>query len=348
MKGSVCPTCRSIIDDNNIDNITHLIDDSNVKIKKIKSMLDNNIGIIKSINLELFKLNEKISELNKLIIEKNEIKNKLKKLKDDENYIKELKADYKKQKVNFGKILLNYKLKIKKLRQDISFLNEFDISELELYENKYEKLETLVTDTEYELKNNELDIKKYYSAVKSTTKIKEQISSFGSENEIMNFWKIILPKMKVDMISNVIPFLEMQANKYLSQLLPGKIMKFDADSSKVNNKLDVVIIDVENNLERIYEGWSGGEKDKMSISVYLALNKLSSLRSGKTFQFLILDEKFSSLDYESRSILIEVLKDEYKNRKLWVISHIENISDEFDQVIKVNKINGISSLEIIK
>ena len=169
---------------------------------------------------------------------------------------------------------------------------------------------------------------------------------YEDEYKIMVFWKDALPKIKIEMINSVIPFVESETNKYLSQILSGKMIKFKVDPDKATNKLDLMIYDYENNVERIFEGWSGGEKDKMTLSVYLALNKLASLRSGKKVNFLILDEKFATLGEESRNVF-EMLRNEYGDRKIWMISHVKDIDSEFKEIVNVKKVNKISQIQII-
>ena len=124
-------------------------------------------------------------------------------------------------------------------------------------------------------------------------------------------------------------------------------LTFDLDASKSNNKLDIMITDTVNKRKRAIEGWSGGQRDKMSISIYLALNKLAKMKSGVELNFLILDEKLASIDEESHPILLDVLKNERAGRKIFCISHVNNIESEFDEVVNVvQKKNGTSEIKV--
>ncbi|MCK5506177.1 MAG: hypothetical protein KAJ10_13515, partial [Thermodesulfovibrionia bacterium] len=50
--------------------------------------------------------------------------------------------------------------------------------------------------------------------------------------------------------------------------------------------------------------------------------------------FLVLDEKFSQIDRENRTAVLGMLNKECADRKIWVISHVEGIESEFNQVVR--------------
>lgn len=346
LKGSHCPTCKAIITDKNVHNISNVMANIKHDMESNVSFIGTNVSKLKKLDSDKLKLYKKIEKMNKLIIEKNELSSELKRIKGTKEKIEQLEIEYDGKKDKLKSQLRKIQLEIEKNKSDLVYLEQYNENDLSKYQNEYDKLNGMIDVLSDKIKDDENKIKNYYIYVKKITAVNKELDKYSKDYDVSMFWKMSLPKIKVDIIAGIIPFLEMETNKYLSQILPGKIIKFVADSSKVNNKLDVIIYDYENDVERIYEGWSGGEKDKMSISVYLALNKLASIKSKKTIDFLILDEKFSALDSESRMILLEMLKAEYENRKLFVISHTNDIISEFDQIVEVKKQDGISIVNI--
>ena len=346
LKDSTCPTCKADITEKNIQNLANICTHRNKESSEYNISIGKNLKVLKKHYSDKIKIDNSMIEMNKLVVYKNDLKGKLKAIGESKSTIAELVKEYDEKKEKFQASLTSKKNKIKNIKDDLKHLVKYDLKDLEKEQDEFNRLDGLVD----QLSNKEKDIKNkmdnYYSSVKKITEAEKGLSDLADDDKVISFWKNALPKIKVDMISGIIPFLESETNKYLSQILPGKMIKFIADSSKSNNKLDVVIYDYENDVERIYEGWSGGEKAKMSISVYLALNKLASVRSGKSIDFIILDEKFSAIDYESRMVLMEMLKSEYKGRKIWAISHVENLDSEFDQVITAELVDGISKLRI--
>lgn len=344
MKDSACPVCKSIITSSNIDNLNQLIASRQQDSELNNITITKNLEVLKKLYLERKNYQDEAGKMNQLSAAKADLKNKIEKSKyynEEIGRIKELiqqKIDKSIDKRN------QVALKLTELNLQLKKLKGVDLSKCDEIEARRSKLDGEIQHLQDENRIKQIKVDNYYVSIKKITAIEKELEKYGSDEQIISFWSKALPKIKVEMISGVIPFLESETNKYLSQILPGKILKFVADSDKSNNKLDVTILDVENDVERIYEGWSGGEKSKMAISVYIALNKLASLRSGKSIDFIILDEKFSSIDYESRVTLMDMLKNEYKGRKIWAISHVDTLDSEFNQIVEIKKINGISKV----
>jgi DNA repair exonuclease SbcCD ATPase subunit len=141
--------------------------------------------------------------------------------------------------------------------------------------------------------------------------------------------------------------LQSNVNNNLSEILNGKMLKFDFVKAK-KDRLEISIVDYENDRTRIYEGWSGGEKGKMNLCSYISLNKLANIRSGKKIEFLVIDEKLSDVDIESMNKIFTMLKREYAGKKVFVISHIPGIEQNFNQVVTIKKSKGISYIDSIE
>jgi DNA repair exonuclease SbcCD ATPase subunit len=171
--------------------------------------------------------------------------------------------------------------------------------------------------------------------------LKAQILESKNEADKAKFWKQLFPKMKLQVISQSIPIIQSLINSYLSDLMPDLIVELQVDPSS-HKKIDVIINS--NGRKRIFEGYNVGCQHQMALSSFMALNRLASLRSGKSVNFLLLDEKFASLDNESRDDVFNLLRHNYKDRKLFAISHLEGIESEFNEVVDVKFLNGVSSL----
>jgi len=348
LEGTECPTCHNEVTKKNLQHISNRIAEIDANIDLYKKRYDKIQSMLRNKLIARDELERKLSELNSINGQMVDCKNKLKEIKQRSETIKDYQKQYNDYKASGVEQLESIKNKISNVRDDLSYYKEFDLNHMVKYTEKYSQLEQKRLDIEKDTSVLKVQIQRYYDNVKKIKALEESKKHIEDDYKIKHFWSSALPKIKVKMISEVIPFIEIETNKYLSQILPGKMMSFIIDPDKVTNKLDVNINDYENGVERTYEGWSGGERNKMSISVYLALNKLASIRSGKQVNFLILDEKFSSIDSESRLILLEMLRSEYAGRKIWAISHVKDIDNEFEEVVHVQKKNNISTLQIQK
>lgn len=346
MEGKECPTCFTPVTKKNLHHISTRIASIDAEILKNKERHTKIQEQLKTKLIGRDELEKELSNLNSIKGQLIDCRAKLKEIKQRDETLKDYHNQYNEYKKLGQEQLDEIKKKISKTKDDLTYYIEYDLSKLEKYTEKYQELENKrihIDKTSVELK---LKIQRYYDNLKKIKQLESNKKHIEDDYNIKEFWSKSLPKIKVNMISEVIPFIEIETNKYLSQILPGKMISFLIDPDKATNKLDVLIHDYENNVERTYEGWSGGERDKMSMSVYLALNKLASIRSGKQVNFLILDEKFSSIDSESRLVLLEMLKNEYEGRKIWAISHVKDIDTEFDEVVNITKNKNISSFHI--
>jgi exonuclease SbcC len=112
----------------------------------------------------------------------------------------------------------------------------------------------------------------------------------------------------------------------------------DAKTGKGNviETLDIEIADEVGT--RSYEMYSGGEAFRVNFAVRIALSKLLARRAGTQLQSLVIDEGFGSQDGQGREKLvgaIHSIQDDFE--KILVITHIEELKDEFPMRINIIK-----------
>jgi DNA repair exonuclease SbcCD ATPase subunit len=96
--------------------------------------------------------------------------------------------------------------------------------------------------------------------------------------------------------------------------------------------------------ERAYSTFSGGERFRLAISIFLGLARLKGLRSGKTSNVLWLDEVFQrSLDGAGKEAVAEVLTHLAKQYEtIFVVEHDLIFQGLFSKVLTVEKKGGRS------
>ncbi len=144
-------------------------------------------------------------------------------------------------------------------------------------------------------------------------------------------------------IENVIPEVEEEANNILEKMTDGRMsVQFrtqrDAKTGKGNviETLDIEIADEVGT--RSYEMYSGGEAFRVNFAVRIALSKLLARRAGTQLQTLVIDEGFGSQDGQGREKLVGAIRsiqDDFE--KILVITHIEELKDEFPTRINIVK-----------
>lgn len=158
-------------------------------------------------------------------------------------------------------------------------------------------------------------------------------------------------------IEAAIPEIEGEANKLLNKLTEGRMKislltqretktKLEGGEKGIIETLDIIISDEMG--ERPYEMYSGGEAFRVNFAIRLAISKLLTHRAGAKLQFLVVDEGFGSQDAPGRAKLVEAI-DTIKNdfEKILIITHIEELKEEFPVRIEVSKNAAGSTFEVV-
>jgi len=158
-------------------------------------------------------------------------------------------------------------------------------------------------------------------------------------------------------IEAALPEIEDEANKLLDRLTEGRMKislqtqretktKLESGEKGIIETLDIIISDEMG--ERPYEMYSGGEAFRVNFAIRLAISKLLTHRAGAKLQFLVIDEGFGSQDALGRARLVEVI-DAIKNdfEKILIVTHIEELKEEFPTRIEVTKGAEGSTFEVV-
>ena len=266
-------------------------------------------------------------------------------------------------------LFINKKSQIEKLDEEVKKLSSLS-SELDNITTQISKKELELST----LRNEEKDARNILGAVtqlisrveqieKIVVQKKEEKSSLQREKENFEELSLAFGKKGIQamIIETAIPEIEDEANSLLDKLTNGRMkVRFDTqretktkiaglDGEKTHGiveTLDIVISDEMG--ERPYENYSGGEQFRVNVAIRLALSKLLTRRAGAKLQFLVIDEGFGTQDTEGRTKVVEVL-DTIKNdfEKILVITHLEELKEEFPVRIEVNKAIVGSSFEVV-
>ena len=145
-------------------------------------------------------------------------------------------------------------------------------------------------------------------------------------------------------IENIIPEVEEEANTLLHRMTDGRMsVQFvtQKDAKTVKSVIETLDIEIADEIgTRSYEMYSGGEAFRVNFAVRIALSKLLARRAGTQLQTLVIDEGFGSQDGQGREKLVGAIRsiqDDFE--KILVITHIEELKDEFPTRINIVKTN---------
>ena len=239
---------------------------------------------------------------------------------------------------------------IEALEQNITTINK-NINSLNIKPDLTENIDLSLDDLKKTvmLKQNSFDYliskKKYLDEMLNNNK------ELYIKSEDLKFLELTFSRNGIQalIIENVLPSLEFEANKLLSyltesrlsinlQIRKGRRLKNTEDYSQ---EIDIIIGD-ENGAVRDYETYSGGESFRIDFAVRIALSRLVSLRSGVRSPILFIDEGFGSQDQIGQDRLKEVIQEisnseNYKFKKIIVITHLDSLKESFGVALEVSK-----------
>ncbi len=169
----------------------------------------------------------------------------------------------------------------------------------------------------------------YHAIVQKRTVYEQLANAFGKRG------------VQAMIIESAIPDIEAEANQLLSRMTNGRmsvsmVTQRELKSGNTSETLDILIAD--ENGERPYETFSGGEAFRVNFALRIALSKLLAHRAGTNLRTLVMDEGFGSQDAEGRERLIEAITSVQKDfDRIIVITHIEELKDAFPVRIEVVK-----------
>lgn len=141
-----------------------------------------------------------------------------------------------------------------------------------------------------------------------------------------------------------------RASERMYRMSNGRyVVEADILSGGGNRKigLELFVIDAWNGAKRPVGTLSGGEKFMLSISLALGLaDSIQERANANRIESLFIDEGFGSLDEESLSLAITVLDELRGDKKIAIISHVEELYNRIPSRIVVTKGAGGSRLTL--
>lgn len=151
-------------------------------------------------------------------------------------------------------------------------------------------------------------------------------------------------------IDNIIPEVENETNTLLHRMTDGRMsveMATQRDGKTTRSVIETLDINISDEMgTRAYELYSGGEAFRVNFAMRIALSKLLARRAGAQLQTLVIDEGFGSQDGYGREKLVGAIRsiqDDFE--KILVITHIEELKDEFP--VRINIIKTANGSRII-
>lgn len=322
------------------------------KQKQIKDEVDASIKI-------------KIKNQNKLI---SDIKGKLSNAKKISNVslkevIKELVIQLEggnyKRALRDAKSIYNAFSDIEKYEK--KYLKAQDrLEELENVDERYKKLKSDCEDIADDLASIDEDLvklkqeklkvmsPKYKQKLKEIRKNLRKVDEdfHNKELELENYnWLINDPLgnngIKAYLFDSSLEFLNRTLDKY-SEVLGFRI-EFNIDLGTARK--DFVTLIERDGMIMDYDELSGGEKQLCNVAMAFAMNE--SLTASKGINIAFLDEVFESLSSDNIEIVTSLIRHIFKEKTLFLITHLESLPLGNTKILQVEKTQGLSNYKLL-
>jgi exonuclease SbcC len=168
------------------------------------------------------------------------------------------------------------------------------------------------------------DIEAYEKVAAGIKDVKDKIEKLVSLAGLLKEFRLYL-------IGRIRPMLAEQAGMLLGDLTDGKYTELELDD-------DYEIFVTDNGQKFPVDRFSGGEKDLANLCLRLAISLTLADRAGSDYGFIVLDEIFGSQDNVRKMNIMRSLASLNKRfRQIFLITHVEDIKDEVENVITVTE-----------
>jgi DNA repair exonuclease SbcCD ATPase subunit len=255
------------------------------------------------------------------------------KLKESEEKIEEVSKGYS-DLIQTIKAEQKKEKKFLELSNKISVLNQ-KISENQATMNQYTKL---VVEIQGEIKSmskvddlQEENAKLEYF-YEELHKIKNEIIGNIDQSQYYDFVSNLLKDggVKTVIINKYLPLINQKVNEYLRMM--DLYINFTLDG-EFNETI------LTNTFENFtYGNFSEGQKQRINLALTFALMSVAAMKNSVNTNLLILDEILDgSMDSEGISLFLGIIRQEMKDKNIFMISHRDNLDSKFDKIILFTK-----------
>lgn len=359
---STCPTCLQKISEDCRENLNQKIKAIDDEAARRNKLIEDDLTPMKKMVFQkIGSLNDKKNEAKKImeidvkdcdLISQQLVLTADKKLTDTVAKVNELSDTHLKtiEKKYLEKLtVINNEQQqlLKKGKQSESLAKDIDETEMTiatLEKTIIQKQHELKTKRDLEYDKTQLSSyeKKKRDLAIGMDVLKKNFADTQDEITINQFWKSAfsstgIPSMLID---EAIPFMNKQVSHYLDKLTNGRyIVSFDTlaetKGGDFRDKISVNVLDTYTRASSRIQ-LSGGQTRIIDIATILTLGDLQSNIQEITFNILLFDEIFDSLDEENIGFVSKVLSNMKVGKSIYLISHRHEDQLEADNVLVLN------------
>jgi len=342
-----CPTCDRILADQYNTLISKFTNDIKIKDKEIEKLK-------KEIKKDEEEKNKTDREENAFQKKQNYLQNQKNEKERIQTTIKNITDEIKLEKNEFKKLEQKFKdlqlLKFDKkeyetvIKQVENFYKKYQET-LKKRDGKKDLFNTLNIELERKESNKKLLLQKignFKEKINDLEKSKKKIKEEKSITQHLGMLSEVMTDFRTHLISRIRPTLSTYSSDFFERLTDSKYHQLELDEN-----YDLLIYD--NGEAYSIQRFSGGEEDLANLCLRLAISEVITERAGGVFNFIILDEIFGSQDYIRRKNIMKALNLlSSKFRQIFLITHVDDVKNDMENIINVTETDDGISTALIK
>ena len=309
------------------------------KLKQVQNEIDNHVTNIKlaidqdphlSGDISISELQDRISDLK----QKNEEFNQLKGFVQNKNsYLTQLDS----VKEDMGMSVNQIDIIKNKIKASIYDKEKYEqiIYRSELYERRFNTFNTELSEIKGRARETISYVRELTDKIEIANKFQQQYNDISDYINLLNHFRSLYSKngIQKDLRSISRPLIQKYTKDFFSEF------NFNYSDLTLDDEYDVTVYGPEG--ESSMSMVSGGEK--IAIALALRLGITQAMANGE-LDTILLDEPTIHLDSSRRHELINLLKDMSLLPQMIIVTHEPQLENAADNLIKVEKVNGISKV----
>lgn len=177
--------------------------------------------------------------------------------------------------------------------------------------------------------------------------IAKELKRLKDEQQYFTVWAENFPKLRMMLLEEIVSRLEHEAQRWLAKYSSELSVEIDTEretqSGNIRDEVNITIITPKGKVP--YEGYGGGEIQKIRMSISLALSDIIAEKAEREFNVIMFDEPNVGLDRVGKESNIEVFNDLAETRTVLIIEHDEYFQDRMNETVTVVKENHQSFIQ---
>jgi DNA repair exonuclease SbcCD ATPase subunit len=258
---------------------------------------------------------------------------KEKRLKESEETIQEVSSGYS-DLLNTIRSEQRKEKKFLEISQEISSLNQIisqNQSKMNQFSGLISEIQNEINDLQKvdDLQEENAKLEFFYEELHA---VKNEIIQTKEAGEYYEFVGNMLKDggVKTVIINKYLPLINQKINEYL------KMMELYVNFTLDGEFNETILTPTFENFS--YGNFSEGQKQRINLALTFGLMSVAALKNSVNTNLLILDEILDgSMDAEGISLFLNIIRQEMKNKNIFMISHRDNLDSKFDKVIIFQK-----------